>query len=513
MLRYILAIVFVSLLSCTSQYKNSLLNPSNLESQFIVINPCADTLVRTAKGALLNIQKGTFDKQVRLELKEAYSTEDIIRAGLVTQSDGKPLSSGGMIYINNDQKLEPKNPIGVSIPTDFIDENMQLYKGEEEEGGINWTDPTSLSKNPAVDSFAYGKSLFQSNCYSCHRLFGDGPTAPSLAGVQYRGQWGNKDLLYKFTRNPAAYKDCYVDGLKKQYGYVMNGFPNLNDKALDALYAYVENETRKAGIPIPENNYLECLDSCRIYDSLVHLKYDKTVNRTALIDDNNETRVTYTELSQGQGGGGSRQQRSVNEDEKVQPDDFNAIYYKFDIKSNGWYNVDMILDEKNVSETSLKVDVVDSAGNGINVFLVVPSVKLFVPGGKLKGEEDQYGFYHTDGRIPLPIGAKAYIFAISEADDRVLFASMEFTVAASQTYSLQLKPMSKEEFNNSVKRWKFEDVTFNVRDSRIREQVKEADKDIRKLDTLIRSLKPKNCNCNCDGEGSQSDTTLNYETY
>jgi hypothetical protein len=36
---------------------------------------------------------------VELEVKEACSMEDIVKAGLPTISDGKPLSSGGMICI------------------------------------------------------------------------------------------------------------------------------------------------------------------------------------------------------------------------------------------------------------------------------------------------------------------------------------------------------------------------------------------------------------------------------
>jgi len=510
MLRSFILLSIAWLSACTSEKKFNLLNPSNLESQFIIINPDADTLVRTAKGALLNIKKGTFDRQVRLELKEAYSIEDIVRAGLVTQTDGKPLTSGGMIYISNDQKLEPKKPIAVSIPTDFIDESMQLYKGEEKNGSINWTEPTDLSNNPALDSFAYGKTLFQSSCSSCHKLFGDGPTSPGLAGVQHRGAWSNKQALYAFTRNPAAYNDCYVDRLKQEYGYVMTGFPNLDDKALDALYAYVENETRKAALPIPENNYVECMDSCRVYDSLISLKFQRKNRREKMIIDNDEQRITLTDVTPGRVPGGGGAANNGDEKDVVRFESFNAIYYKFDIQSNGWYNVDDIIGRENVVTTTLKVNAADSSGNGINVFLVVPSVKLFVPGGALKGHKDQYGFFYS---IPLPVGAAAYIFAISEADDKVLFDAREFTIAASQTYSLYLKPISKEAFQSLINEWKFQDLTIKTTDSRIRDKVKDADKDISKLDTLIQSLKPTNCNCNCNTNQTAVMDSIANTTY
>ncbi|HEX6429653.1 MAG TPA: hypothetical protein VF008_18300, partial [Niastella sp.] len=82
---------------------NTLLNPGKLSEQTFVIDISKDTILTTKKGALIRIPKGALsadDNIVKLEVKEAYSMQDIIKAGLTTQSNGQPLSSGGMIYIN-----------------------------------------------------------------------------------------------------------------------------------------------------------------------------------------------------------------------------------------------------------------------------------------------------------------------------------------------------------------------------------------------------------------------------
>ncbi|MFM9907938.1 MAG: hypothetical protein ACKVOW_01245, partial [Chitinophagaceae bacterium] len=63
---------------------SSLISINNLPSQKFKINSLRDTFLVTAKGAILNISKGTLvadAETVELEIKEAYNMEDIFRAG------------------------------------------------------------------------------------------------------------------------------------------------------------------------------------------------------------------------------------------------------------------------------------------------------------------------------------------------------------------------------------------------------------------------------------------------
>src|SRR4028118_820244 len=74
------------------------------------------------------------------------------------------------------------------------------------------------------------RALFQSNCASCHALNKD-LTGPALAGFQNRGPWADKKEFRAWVKNPVAYmaKDPYTQGLKQQYGSIMQAFPNLAD--------------------------------------------------------------------------------------------------------------------------------------------------------------------------------------------------------------------------------------------------------------------------------------------
>ena len=139
----------------SKKYRNSLLSPSSLASQFFKIDVNHDTTLRTPNGAIIRIPKGALatsgDEIVTLEIKEAYSLQQMLQASLYTQSNGKPLSSGGMIYINasGSQTVKITQAISVSIPTPFIEKDMQLFKGEiGRDSNINWVDPMPMPESP-----------------------------------------------------------------------------------------------------------------------------------------------------------------------------------------------------------------------------------------------------------------------------------------------------------------------------------------------------------------------------
>ena len=86
-----------------------------------------------------------------------------------------------------------------------------------------------------------GKTLFQQNCQSCHGL-DKALTGPALRGFTSRGPWGNREEIYKWVHNPAAYmqNDPYTQGLKAQYGAIMQAFPQLTNQQIDAIVEYTE---------------------------------------------------------------------------------------------------------------------------------------------------------------------------------------------------------------------------------------------------------------------------------
>ncbi|MEM9024942.1 MAG: hypothetical protein AAGB22_14450, partial [Bacteroidota bacterium] len=77
----------------------------------------------------------------------------ILQAGLSTESHGDPLETGGMFSIAAVQQgqslaIDAERPLYVDVPTAERKQGMQLFEGElQEDGTINWTDPTALRPN------------------------------------------------------------------------------------------------------------------------------------------------------------------------------------------------------------------------------------------------------------------------------------------------------------------------------------------------------------------------------
>ena len=86
-----------------------------------------------------------------------------------------------------------------------------------------------------------GQTLFAANCASCHqvnkRLVG-----PALSGVEERGPWADRKNLYAWIHNPAGFMktDAYTAGLFKEYGTMMQAFPGLSEKDIDAILDYIK---------------------------------------------------------------------------------------------------------------------------------------------------------------------------------------------------------------------------------------------------------------------------------
>ena len=89
-----------------------------------------------------------------------------------------------------------------------------------------------------------GKVLFFSKCGSCHKLFGTS-IGPQLASALEKEPWTDRTQLYKWIRDPVEFMKTneYTRELKKIYGSIMQGSPNLSDDEIDAIVEYITNAT------------------------------------------------------------------------------------------------------------------------------------------------------------------------------------------------------------------------------------------------------------------------------
>lgn len=131
-----------------------------LESQVFKLNPMRDTIIETKNGIVFSIPAKAFlnkhgeipEESIDLEIKEAMTASEIMKAGLSTMSDDKLLETGGMFYVNarvGDENLtiDKSKPLNANVPVNNNKKDMMLFKGERKaDGSINWIDPKPVKK-------------------------------------------------------------------------------------------------------------------------------------------------------------------------------------------------------------------------------------------------------------------------------------------------------------------------------------------------------------------------------
>lgn len=132
-----------------------------LTSLVFSIESSHDTLIETKNGIILQIPaNGFLDEnglpvtgQVMLTVKEALDAASIMQAGLSSKSGDQLLESAGMFYIDARQNgkmvsINPDSGLYMEVPTDSVQVNMKLYKGNRlANGTIDWINPQPLDRS------------------------------------------------------------------------------------------------------------------------------------------------------------------------------------------------------------------------------------------------------------------------------------------------------------------------------------------------------------------------------
>jgi hypothetical protein len=421
-----------------------LLNTDSLPVLRVTIFNNKDTIVHTPQGALIGISKGSFSKDtIQLEVREAYTLPQMIFAGLTTESEGKMLSSAGMINLRTaDTTVKISKALQIAIPADSINTQMKLYTGKKnKDGKLDWQDP-----KPLADNFLPGKLLFQKYCATCHDM-DKVLSGPALRDVELRGPWVNRANLYRWVKNPAAFipATCYTINLQKQYGQIMPAYP-LPDSAIDAIFDYISNG-KPVAPAITKDNDPACIDSCIRYYSLyntITYKQKLLIEKRENLINENESRIQWRmEFSNPPVVDANESIiTSWPDPDKVEPPIYKGVYYQFKINTFDWYNIDRLLD---ISAASALLTVkLNGYTDKMNVFIVIPDRKVFAEGGPVNNEPNLFGFYSKDGKIPLSIGTKLIVFAVGEMDQGIFFDWKELISSEKMEVPLEPRIMTKK---------------------------------------------------------------------
>ncbi len=431
-LRYI-PTVFIAIIgvACTGP-KQPVLGIHQLQDQQFVLNTNSDTVITTKDSMLLLFEKESFATSastVTVTIKEALHLSDMVKAGLTTMSNGQPLQSGGMFYIGaaaGGKAVALKKRVEVKVPTYKYRSDMQLFKGQLKEDKLNWVEPQSLLNKKELETASRGEQLFKSNCTNCHKIATDF-TGPALAHITERRCY---DWVKAFTRNSQAMHDPVAQCVKKKWNnVVMVNYPMLNDTDMDALYGYIEAESKK--LPRKDSPKEDDCSTIRIIDTI---GVDEVV-------------IPETTTSANFGKRPQPDNTPAPPDTTVLPvqlPDVPAVpmypanneYYEFTIEQTGWYNIDVLLNENNFTkEGYFRVQVQGGFTTRFSIYLIIPGRKILLPGNT--SDNQFFWFKDNNYKLPLPAGETGLVFAMGEDGTRALWARQAFTFSSSQTIVLQ----------------------------------------------------------------------------
>lgn len=490
-------LVCLLLMACSTQDRNgkALARPFStdcLEEQQFLVTTNRDTVLHTKGGAILHFPAGSIrgDGAVAIRVQEAYTLTDIVRAGLLTHSGAKTLRSGGMINVRAANGAQLQKNVEVSIPADSVIGSMQVYRGKPVAEGIDWIDPKPLGRTPGA---VRGAALFQQYCASCHGI--DKPkSGPALRDFRYTEEkpWHSQLELYKFLHYTKEYTAChdYTRRLQQQYGALMPSFPQLTTAQIDDITEYISpyfsQERDRPDVAADRTCFAQCA---------AYLQAEKQVQRLntrrEMLVAQNETRVKYTRRA----APPSADTVPGGTIPKVTPGHFQAQYYTFSIESFGWYNIDELYNVPNSVETDFVVHIDQTKNREYNVFIAIPQFKVFNEGGRLDGQPDAYGFLAVDGKLPIPLGTDAIVFAIGEQHGQILFGYKRVNATEHNDVQLSLTAMDRPVYERTFAGMGLDRVTNKVADTKNAAGIRNIDDSIRYWREKMAERLPAGCDC------------------
>jgi cytochrome c2 len=469
---YVLSIALLFLFSCSSEKPGRIFQASNLPSFFVKVDHTKDVIIKTPKGAAIRIRKGTFTHDEELEIKEAYTMKDILLGGLVTETNGHPLRSGGMIYINTKEGSEVTllKPITVLLPRNYYEDGMELYKGEVSENGINWEHTDTLQSTADEQILKVGRELFVQNCSTCHAIKKN-LTGPALAGVYDRGPWAmDRKNIFKWVHNPGAFipTTAYTRTLQKEYGQIMPSFIQLSEYDVEAVMAFVKNEEQK---PITDTFTRPLVkDSLYAMDESVYLPQNQPCGDTTFYDDRKLPMLSDAEIQEefedsldsDNAGSNGLAEPALGLRKGFTDEHISDGAYRFEIKTLGWYNVDAQMKGlPNTRLCDLKIQVKGEAGkSALTVYAFFPNEKNLTLASKQKG--NVYSFDKIEGKIPLYLGEKGVVLVFGNYRDQFYYTTAHFMVQTSQTLVVELQASTEEALLKAVQNEKLEGIDMDI---------------------------------------------------
>lgn len=362
-----------------------------VKDQTFQIETSKDTMIVGKRGTKIFIPAKAFtESNVVLHMKEYYNPLDILSANLSTTSNGQPLETGGMIFLeakNGSNVVYPNQELIIEFNNPSNKTGFQIFSGDRDSSmNVNWV------LEPKIENFE--KIAITDRYMPNKMIYTTTSTAnPRVGGLMLR-------ISNKFYDLPNYFSDNYT-GFTFELVIHENGdavlseykMPKFNEEQKEVLLKILREECKSEVIAgIKEKTYVSV---SFIGDVLSCFG----INQTGL----------------------------------TQSSSLNSV---FKTKILGWINCDRYLNEKNL--TNYYVEVAPST----NVRMIVKEYNSYF--NSVYKSENQFMFSN------IPLGKKVILLATFEKEGKYFLAIEHTSISEEKFTAFHFKEYSLDELKLAI---------------------------------------------------------------
>jgi hypothetical protein len=413
------------------------------ELQQLPIDPSKDNVLKGRNGTVVYIpanslvtENGTpISSQTVIELKEHYVIADYITSNLQTVHDNDLLQTQGMIFLSakNAQgttvKIDRSKPVRIEFPLRERVAGAKIFTGKRDErGNLNWSDINEPVKSLVPYSIrSIGRNRFSTECPDFY-----GITQDTLKNkyFNYYGDLSQFENTFLATRE---FKERYEVACWEE---VLNIYVNNRDKNLWeadelAVKYFIQDSTKRVNNeinwrPPGINGGARTKEQDDAHERLVNgvkesshemIKAFKIFAGQKLTTVDPTKRISDTAVSE-----------------------MNTVFIAYDALEFGWVNVDYFYKDPRSANIRLAAKTNQTA---YIINLIIPGRNIILSGIP-KDDNTYYFTKNEDGYNKLPKGERAFIVAITIADNKLVFGEHELILGQKETETIELTPTTAE---------------------------------------------------------------------
>jgi len=473
-----------------------LFNELRPESQKFQIDADSDNIITGKNGTQVFVPKNSFINadgelvtgKVDIEVIEVLSVADFIKTNLQTVSNGRPLQSEGMLYIDaksngqqitlaTDKKLQIELPNMNKMGTAS---EIKIFSGSYDSlGNMNWTESGKLENR----LIPLPLELFD---YKTWTSFGfirvpknEGYQAPGDDEIEDSTTFKNPSLENTFiaTREfeerfhhinsaewaighyTSYYSTTVQKGRMLKDSTISQIYLNNLDKDLwycDSLaYVYMKTWEDKANFNSYWYSEIETYDLLNAFKKFFEQRLTKVITFPADIDlsksDAREklTSKGFKETEIDEIMGAYERQNKIVTARRNKVTAQRITTNSFAVAKLGWINCDQFYNDPKAKEVDIFASVLNSNNFEFACLtLIINNRRIALSGIEKDGK---YKFTGEAGiYTKLPVGEKATIVGISYKDNKPFFALKEITISEKGNYELDLQVSSTQDINTKL---------------------------------------------------------------